>query len=111
MGTLIIISGGISYLTNPLTGRIVIASVIAFAVSMILDTVVYQLLFKKRKIIKINGSNIISAVADSIIFPTIAFGGFSLWLTIGQFLAKVFGGFIWSLFLSKNIYKKEFKNE
>ena len=38
---------------------------------------------------------LISAAIDSIIFPTIAFGGLMPEIVLMQFLAKVFGGAIW----------------
>ena len=102
MGGLIVLSGCISWITNPATGQIAVASVIAFGCSMFVDTLIYQLLIKNKKIIKINGSNVFSSFADSIIFPIIAFGGFPLLIIIGQFIAKITGGFIWSLVIQKN---------
>lgn len=33
------------------------------------------------------------------VIRTLAFGGLNIWITLGQFLAKVFGGFVWSLVL------------
>ena len=45
------------------------------------------------------GSNVFGALVDSLVFPTIAFGGFLPWITLGQFAAKVAGGFLWSLVL------------
>ena len=51
--------------------------------------------------IKVNGSNIFSAAADSLIFPTIAFGGFMPLIVLGQFAAKVCGGFLWTWAISK----------
>jgi len=99
MGTLIATSGVVSYLSNPATGRIVIASLMAFTVSMCADAFVYQKLIKKKRFIKINGSNLASSLTDSIIFPVVAFGGFPLLIILGQFGAKVGGGFLWSLWL------------
>ena len=101
MGLLILTGSIISWLLNRNAGIIATASFIAFSCSAIIDTAVYQLLYKKNQFIKINGSNIFSALADSIIFPTIAFGGFSLPITLGQFLAKVGGGFIWSIIIKR----------
>jgi uncharacterized PurR-regulated membrane protein YhhQ (DUF165 family) len=80
---------------------ICVASVVAFASALIIDTVIYQRLFKKSKTIKMNGSNIGSALIDSILFPTIAFGIFMPWIILGQFLAKILGGVIWVAWLTR----------
>ena len=36
---------------------------------------------------------------NSIVFPTLAFGGFMPVIVLGQFAAKVLGGFLWSKIL------------
>ena len=46
---------------------------------------------------RINGSNVPSAMVDSLVFPTLAFGAFLWPIVLGQFVAKVLGGFVWSL--------------
>lgn len=98
----------ISYLLNINAGIIAIASFTAFLFANIVDVFIYQKLINKNKIIKINGSNIGSAFVDSLVFPTIAFGGILWTITLGQFIAKVFGGYIWSLIInSENIYSKK----
>lgn len=85
-----------SWLLNRNAGQIALASFVAFMVASIIDTVAYTFLRNRAWMIRANGSNVFSAAADSIIFPTIAFGGFLPWIVLGQFAAKVFGGFIWS---------------
>jgi uncharacterized PurR-regulated membrane protein YhhQ (DUF165 family) len=99
MGMLIFVGSFISYLLNKDSARIAIASFIAFVITGVIDTVVYQLAINKTKFIKINLSNVFSSLADSIAFPTIAFGSFMPLIIMGQFLAKVFGGFVWSIIL------------
>jgi uncharacterized PurR-regulated membrane protein YhhQ (DUF165 family) len=48
----------------------------------------------------VNGSNVVGAAADSLIFPALAFGWPLLWsVVLGLFVAKVAGGFLWSLIL------------
>jgi hypothetical protein len=91
----------ISWFFNRNAGQIALASFIAFAVSGVVDAVVYQLLHKKSWFVKCNGSNLFSAGADSLLFPTIAFGNFMPLIVFGQFAAKVGGGFIWSLILRR----------
>jgi len=89
----------ISWVLNHGAGRIAIASMVAFAVAAVADAVVYHLLKEKSYLVRVNGSNVIGAALDSLIFPTIAFGGFMPLVTMGQFAAKVAGGFIWGWIL------------
>ena len=96
---LIIIAGAISYAINPATDMIAIASVSAFALAALTDATVYQSLIRKPWLVKSNGSNIASSAVDSVVFPLIAFGAFIPWVVAGQFVAKVFGGAVWSWLL------------
>lgn len=105
-----LICGGatITYLLNQNAGMICVASVIAFASAMIVDTFIYQKLLNRSRVIKMNVSNIGSALTDSILFPSIAFGIFMPWIIFFQFLAKVFGGAVW-VFVLEHIRRN--KNE
>ena len=100
MALLIAAGGAISYLLNRDAGQIAVASTVAFVVAGTLDGVTYQLLGDRARLVRINGSNVVGAAADSLIFPTIAFGGFLPLIVLGQFAAKVAGGFVWSLILA-----------
>ena len=99
MFCLISIAGVISFAVNPATDMIAIASVAAFALAATADATVYQALIKKPWLVKSNGSNIAASAVDSVVFPLIAFGAFLPWVVAGQFIAKVFGGAIWSWLL------------
>lgn len=101
--TLLIGAGSVlSYVLNRAAGQIAIASFVAFACAGIADAVVYHLLGDKAKMLKVNGSNVVSAAVDSAIFPALAFGFPLLFgVMLGQFMAKVGGGFVWSLILRK----------
>ena len=101
MGLLIATAGVISYALNPAAGIIAIASVTAFTLAMIADAVVYQILIRKRWVIRANGSNASGAAVDSLVFPTIAFGGFMPEIVLLQFLAKTAGGAIWAWLISR----------
>ena len=102
MGLLIATGSLISWLLNRNAGQIALASFIAFACAAVVDTIVYQILRKQKYMVKVNGSNVFSAAVDSLVFPTIAFGGFLPWITLGQFAAKVFGGLIWAFILKRS---------
>jgi hypothetical protein len=99
---LLLIAGGsvLSWLLNASAGPIALASFVAFLLSGLADALVYSLLHKRAYLVKVNGSNLVSAAVDSVTFPTLAFGGFDPVISLGQFAAKVAGGFVWALILS-----------
>jgi queuosine precursor transporter len=103
MGALIAAGSAISYGINRDAGTIAIASMVAFAVSASIDAFIYALLKGQARMLRINGSNVASALTDSVIFPTLAFGGFLPLVTLGQFVAKVIGGFIWSRIICRRM--------
>jgi queuosine precursor transporter len=95
--TLLILGGSVlSWTLNKESSSIAIASFIAFAVSEFVDAIVYTRLSHTKWAVRVNGSNIFSAAADSLIFPVVAFGGFMPLIFAGQFAAKVFGGALWA---------------
>jgi queuosine precursor transporter len=113
MGLLIAFGSTISWILNKDAGPIALASFVAFAAAGVADAVVYQLLKDKTRFLKVNGSNVVSSGVDSLIFPTLAFGGLMPVIVLGQFAAKVFGGAIWfwiiNLFKNKLLPLKEAK--
>lgn len=101
MGGLIATASIVSYAINPATGMIAFASLAAFSLSMVADAFAYQYLKGKNWLVRANGSNVAGSAVDSVVFPTIAFGGLMLEIVALQFIAKVGGGFIWSKVLEK----------
>lgn len=99
MAALIATGSALSWLLNKDAGQIAIASMAAFGAAAVVDAAVYHLLRDRATILRVNGSNVPSAAVDSLIFPTLAFGGFLPAIVLGQFAAKVLGGFVWSLIL------------
>lgn len=100
MALLIATGSLLSWWLNRDAGRIAGASFAAFALSAIADTAIYSLLHERVRFVKVNGSNVVSSAVDSIVFPALAFG-FPLLFGVmaGQFVAKVVGGFLWSVIL------------
>lgn len=96
IGALIVVAGAISYLLNPASGQIAIASVVAFCLSMVADSFVYQKLINQSWKKRTTGSNLAGAAVDSITFPTIAFGSLMPEIVALQFISKVVGGFVWT---------------
>lgn len=90
-------AGLISWVINKDAGIIAVASVVSFMVAMTVDAFIYQKLKNRPWFQRANGSNIGGAATDSVVFPTIAFGSLMPEIVALQFVAKVSGGFVWSL--------------
>lgn len=101
MSALIATGSMLSWLLNRDAAQIAIASAVAFAAAGAVDAVTFHLLRRQPSWLRINGSNVPSALVDSLVFPTLAFGGFMPLIVLGQFAAKVGGGFVWSLVLNR----------
>lgn len=91
----------ISWALSGAAGRIALASFIAFAVAGAVDVVAYEMARRRgaSRMRRVNESNIAAASVDSVLFPTIAFGTILPVIIIGQFAAKVFGGYVWAWLL------------
>jgi hypothetical protein len=121
MGIVIFAGGVISYALNRDAGQIAIASTAAFVGASLVDGVVYQLMTRARdvripeypywrprwsRLECINGSNVVGAAVDSLVFPTLAFGVLLPVIVLGQFVAKVAGGFVWSVILAVPVRRR-----
>lgn len=95
----------LSALLNWNAAPIALASFVAFSASGFADTLTYSALGARSRLVKMNGSNLVAAAVDSTVFPAIAFGLSPeiLSVIIGQFIAKVLGGFLWSLLLNRQV--------
>lgn len=99
MAALIAAGSLLSWAINRDAGQIALASFVAFALAGAVDAGAYHLLRHRAWWQRVNGSNVLSAAVDSIVFPSLAFGAFLPLIVLGQFAAKVAGGALWSLFL------------
>lgn len=95
----------ISYLLSIVMGStllsmITIASVISFLISELIDTFIYHKLDKDAWLSKVMKSNLVSALIDSVLFISIAFG-FILPLILGQYIVKVVVSYITGLVIVK----------
>lgn len=95
MGLLVGAGALLTWLVVPSSSRIAAASVISFSVSAVVDTVVCQALYHRGRWVRMNGSNVCSALTDSVLFPWVAFGLVSPTLTLAQASMKVVGGAVW----------------
>lgn len=103
MALLIVIGSALSWLLNRNAGPIALASCIAFAGAAVTDALVYQALHRQSWVVRANGSNVPAALVDSLLFPSLAFGVLLPWVVLGQFVAKVAGGALWSLVLRRRV--------
>jgi len=100
----VLTGGALTWLLNPSAAHIAIASATAFTVSAMADWLAYTYLRSKPWLVRSNGSNVVGAAVDSIIFPTLAFGGFLPHIVAMQFAAKVGGGAVWSYLLRRRSF-------
>lgn len=100
MGCLILAAGGLTLLLNPAAGKIALASSVAFTAAALVDWATFVRL-RGSWLFRANGSNMVGAAVDSLIFPTLAFGALMPHIVLLQFVAKVAGGALWSWALSR----------
>ncbi len=105
MGALIAATGALTYVLNPAAGQIAIASACAFTASSLVDWGAFTRL-RGSWMFRANGSNVVGAAVDSLLFPTIAFGMLMPQIVAMQFVAKVAGGAVWAWLLAVQVQKK-----
>lgn len=103
MFSLIAGAGVVSYALNPASGRIALASLVAFSVSAAASALVFQVGRMYPVLMRANAANIIGAAVDSLAFPTIAFGAVYPGIAAMQFVAKVGGGALWSYLVFRKV--------
>lgn len=101
MLVLIAVAGLVSYGLNPASGPIAVASVVAFSLASLADAAAYQLLAGQSWAVRANGSNIVGATVDSLVFPLLAFGAALPSVVLAQLVAKVVGGMVWALMIAR----------
>lgn len=102
MASMIVGTGVLSYLVNPASGMIAVASGVAFTLAALTDWAVFNTTtgaWLKRNL----AGNSAGALVDSIVFPTIAFGGLMPAIVALQFAAKVAGGSLWGYVISRKV--------
>jgi hypothetical protein len=93
----------LSYALSSAAGPIALASFVAFAGASLADAFVYHTLLHRPWMVRSNGSNLVGALVDSLLFPVLAFGGFpvTIMIILAQFVAKTLGGLVWSWLLGR----------
>lgn len=100
MLALIVAAGALTYLLNPVAGKIAVASSAAFTAAALVDWATFARL-RGSWLMRANGSNLAGAAVDSLIFPTLAFGALMPHIVALQFVAKVAGGALWAWALAR----------
>lgn len=93
-------SGAITFIINKDAYDIAIASSISFTLASLCDWCIFSIElgdWEQRSI----RSNMYAALVDSILFPTILFGGFIIGVTFLQVIMKILGGFFWLWILKR----------
>ena len=99
MALLIAAGSALSYLVNRDTGRIALASAIAFGAAAAADGVAYHWLRHRPWYERVQQSNVCGAAVDSLLFLPLAFGGWPWLVMFSQACAKIAGGVVWSWLL------------
>lgn len=99
LACVIIAGSAATWLLNPSAARIAVASALAFLASALADWATYAALRSRPWLVRSNGSNLVGAAVDSVLFPTLAFGALLPAIVALQFVAKVAGGGVWSLII------------
>lgn len=95
LGALVTTAALITYLINQDTANIAAGSVAGFVTAQIMAGIFYQAFIKKSYFIKVNGSDAVGIVFDSIVFQAVAFVSITPSITISQTILKMAGGLFW----------------
>lgn len=95
LGGLIGTGSALSYLLASEAGPVALASCLAFGLASTADALTLAALSTRSRDVRVNGSNLVGAVVDSLVFPLVAFGGLDPQLVAAQVAAKMVGGFAW----------------
>ena len=105
MFVLIFVGSALTAILNHNAINIALASCIAFFSASTINYITYSLLYSKARLIKMNVSNTLAAITDSLVFPAIAFSTFNMALSTTQSLTKILGGV--SIVYIYNRYKED----
>lgn len=83
-----------SALSAALSLPVAVASFAAFAAAGFSNAVVYRVLWSRSRMVRMNGSNAVAAIVDSLTFPSIAFSVVDYGLCAAQATSKFAGGLV-----------------
>lgn len=109
---LVMVAALITYAINRQAQNIAFGSVAGFVSAQVVAGIFYQAAINQKFIIKVNGSDFLGIIADSILFQWVAFGGIDWQVTGGQVVLKVIGGLFWYwlIFVKFELHTKMLKH-
>lgn len=103
LGSLVITASLITFLINKSALNIALGSSFGFISAQIFAGIFYQFFINKSYFIKVNGSDAIGILVDSLVFQLVAFHTIDLYVSVGQFILKILGGLFWYWVIFKKI--------
>lgn len=100
MAALIAVGGVASVILSSGSLAVAVASLLAFTIASSVDAGVYHALRDRSKPRARYVSNVVGAAADSVVFPSVAFGAWMPAVVLLQFAAKAAGGTMWAWILN-----------
>lgn len=107
---LTIASGIITFAINHEALNIALASFAGIVAVQIFAGIFYQTFKKKSFFIKVNLSDLVAIIVDSLVFQLVAFHVINLEITGGQMLIKIVGGLFWYFIIFKFLKFKPNEN-
>jgi uncharacterized PurR-regulated membrane protein YhhQ (DUF165 family) len=107
LGLIVISASLITFVINKDALNIALGSSIGFILSQIFAGIFYQVFIKKSYFIKVNGSDAVGILIDSIAFQLIAFGIIDYKIMASQFILKRIGGLFWYWIIFKKLKLQE----
>ncbi len=111
LGILIGLGALTTFLINHNALMIALGSCAGFVVANIVGGLFYQATIKQRSFVKVNGSDFVAIIADSIVFQLVAFANVDARVMLGQIAIKIVGGLFWYWILFKVIKMDIQRNE
>ena len=108
LGAVVIAASVATYLLNRGTENIAYGSAFGFIAAQIAAGVFYQAFIHKKFFFKVNGSDAIAILVDSIVFQLVAFGTIDMFVSTTQFVLKIIGGLFWYwvIFVKYKLHEK-----
>lgn len=98
---IVLLGGVLTYLLNADAKSVAVGSVCGFILATFVGSLVYQITIKKNEFLKVNFSDMMALISDSILFQAVAFGHINLGVLVAQMAIKLLGGLAWYYFLIK----------
>lgn len=98
---LTVVSGIVTFVINHKALDIALASFSGIVAVQVFAGIFYQMFMKKSYFFKVNLSDLIAIIVDSITFQLVAFNSVNFEVTGGQMLIKALGGLFWYYIIFK----------